>query len=105
MSRNFLTESDPAFAVVRKWKSAGLVCELDVAGSGIEIKNYALDPAGENFMSVPPEAADELSEHYDAILADLRHWEGVRERITKIWETHHCYEDDTFNQFFERDKP
>jgi hypothetical protein len=82
-----ISSNSPANLILEKWKVQGIVPELDGQGS-IMIRSYALNETSTEFLPIPQEAIDELSEHYDEILADLLFWEKQRENVTRVWLQH-----------------
>jgi DNA-binding PadR family transcriptional regulator len=90
MNANQLSPNSPAKLILEKWQEQGIVPELDGEGD-VTIKNYAINETGTEYLPIPQEAIDELSEFYDAIHADLLYWETQRERVTRIW-LQHCPE-------------
>ena len=77
--RPFLIDGDPAKEVMDRWARQGIICELvDMAmGREVVVRNYAWEV-------VPPEALEELGEHYDAIRSHLRYWRETRDIMERI---------------------
>lgn len=91
--RPFLIDGDPAKEVMDRWARQGIICELvDMAmGREVVVRNYTwpdTDEAGNKIEHhpevVPPEALEELGEHYDAIRSHLRYWRETRDIIERI---------------------
>jgi hypothetical protein len=80
-----LKPNSPAAEAVQKWKSRGIVAELDEINENIFIRNYNYDEKTDSFLPPPPEAVAELKKYSREIINDLRFWELARRQVTNIW--------------------